>query len=702
MKPHARPSSIAVGDTIGRIDRARIFPVPAALVAAFAATAVGAQNAPDRSAARTDALEEVIVTAERLGRSLMETSTSVVVLDAAALELRPLIEGTNDLLGRIPNVTSTGTTNFAPAVRGIDGTGPAQGFDAAIAGTRSRLNVQLDGRPATYNEIVFGDMGIWDVEQVEILRGPQSALQGRNAIAGTLAIKTKDPTYDTEARARVFGGNMQTRQYSAAFSAPIIEDQLAFRLAADRRTSESFVEDFTPHMGTDNPGEFETSTYRGKLLFEPKAIEGFSALFTMNYSESRGPQSEDVAEPFDDEYLSSFPPMPIMVPRTTAGVLDLNWESSESLAFQTRMGLSDSKFTRRAQDGTGVVDARELFVEPLVHFNGARVSGLGGLYFFDADQSDVLQFTNSLPGRFDDSTRTTAVFGEATYALTESFDVTVGARYEEEERLRNGALSIFTANLDETYKTFLPKLVLSWQPTDTLTVGTLVARGYNGGGAGITFDPPFVTYTFDPEYVLNYEIFFRASLAGGKVALTGNVFHSDYEDLQLPFIIGGLSSIIRNAEEAVTYGGELGAMWQVVPGLQLSAGLGVLETEVKKFPDSGFEGHELLNAPAVTGDVAVIYQRDGLEFSLDARYSGAYFSDIENALNRRTDPYWVANAQLGYTFGRVRAFGVVNNIFDGDDRIYRYPPFLDAGILFPASANILRPRTYGVGVQVDF
>jgi len=95
-----------------------------------------------------------------------------------------------------PNISLVGTGNQAPTIRGVDGTGAAKGADAFYAGSRPRLNVQIDGRPASYNEITFGDSALWDVDHVEILRGAQSTLQGRNAIAGTLITKTKDPTFD--------------------------------------------------------------------------------------------------------------------------------------------------------------------------------------------------------------------------------------------------------------------------------------------------------------------------------------------------------------------------------------------------------------------------------------------------------------------------------------------------------------------------
>lgn len=640
-------------------------------------------------------LEEVIVTSERRNRSIMETSTSVVVMDTAALEQRAGLDGANDLLSRIPNITSTGTSNFAPAVRGVDGTGPAQGADAFLAGTRPRLNLQIDGRPASYNEVVFGDVGMWDVQQVEVLRGPQSALQGRNAIAGTLAIKTKDPTYQMQGHARVVGGNQKNREYAAAFSAPLVADQLAFRIAAQHQSSESFVA-MEPFDSVEDPREFESTTLRGKLLFEPAALKGFTTLLTLNHSEVRGPQSEEVIAPFE-AHVAGVPQMPVFQPRTTSVILANSLDVSNELTLASTIAYTDFNVKRIAPVGTGNanIDGTQWVFEPTLRFRGlaGRLSGLGGVYYFDASQQDYLDLITG--GTFQDDTQTKAAFGEITYAFSEKFDVTLGARYEEEQRRREGSLFIFAIDLDETYKAFLPKLVLSWHPTGTMTFGTVAGRGYNGGSAGFTYEEPFVAYTYDPEYVWNYEVFMRALLAGGRVSLTANAFYSDYTDMQLPFNLSPLSVVIRNADKVETHGLELSVRVKAQAGLEVFGSIGLLDTEVKKYPDSAIEGNELPRSPKMSGDFGFSYTHPrGFDATLDARYSSAYYSDVVIDPAGRTDPYWVANAQAGYRFSRGRLFGYVCNLFDSGKPLSVFPEY-------GPSATLLRPRTYGVGLQVD-
>src|SRR5690606_10226779 len=187
-----------------------------AVASAFAHSAMAQENAD-----APQQLEKVIVTGEKTERSLEDTAASVHVIDQRALTEDPSLNSTNSVLEGIPNITTSGTNNLAPAVRGVDGTGPAQGGDAFVAGTRPRLGFQIDGRAASYNEIVFGDFSTWDVKQVEVFRGAQSLLQGRNSLAGTVVVKTNDPSFEREIGARAMVGNYGQRQYAAVLNAPI-------------------------------------------------------------------------------------------------------------------------------------------------------------------------------------------------------------------------------------------------------------------------------------------------------------------------------------------------------------------------------------------------------------------------------------------------------------------------------------------------
>ncbi|MGH9159643.1 MAG: TonB-dependent receptor [Vicinamibacteraceae bacterium] len=644
--------------------------------------------------------ESVIVRGARTSRSLMDTPASVTVFDAAALERRPLRNGTSDLLAQIPNVTASGTNNFAPAVRGADGTGPAQGADAFFAGTRPRLNIQVDGRPASYNEVVFGDVGLWDVEQVEIFRGAQSTVQGRNALAGTLAVKTKDPTYRPEAKVRVGAGNLGTRQVSGVVSGPIIDGRLAGRFAFDRGSSDSFVEGFQSFQGVEQPGAFDSLTLRGKLFVEPDAARRFSTLVTINHTDVTGPQTEGVLRPFG-EHATSYAAMPVFEPETTGIVAESRWTLNGRVGYEQTLAFTDLHIERKALpgDGNAAIDGHELVFEPRVRFatEGRRVQGFAGVYLFRGRQDEAIDLFGG--GTFDDETDTVAAFGELTIAMPKRFEVTLAGRVEREHRRRTGATGPFSIDLDETYDVFSPKVGLEWHASDTVAVGAFVLRGYNGGGAGFTYDPPFVSYTFDPELVWSSESYVRADLGGGTLSLTGNVFFSRYADMQLPFDLNPdprmWSFVVRNADAAVTYGSELGATWRPAASLELFGNVGLLHAEITEYPGSGVEGHRPAQAPSFTTDFGASYRHSGgFDVSFDTRFSDSYFSSVTNDPLGKTDPYAILNVQAGYTIRGTRVFALVGNLFDSAAMTLLEPGATRAEDV----AQIVRPRHVGVGV----
>lgn len=645
-------------------------------------------------------LDPVTVTGERVDRSLRHTGSSVAVFDTDAIVTRPGVDGTNELMTRIPNVVANEASGFAPAVRGLDGTGPAIGANAFFAGTRPRLNYQVDGRPSSYNEVLFSDVPLWDVDQVEVFRGPQSTLQGRNAIAGAVVVKTKDPTYDWETAGRFAGGNFESREAAAMISGPILEEQLAFRLAVDYKRSQSYL-DFTPYAEVEDPGQFESLGIRGKLLIEPKKIDGFKTLLTVNYLDFIGPQAELVAPPADELQPSS-PNMPTFNPRAISATMETSYKINNQFTVENTISGAGLRIQRRAPAGMGnaSITGYEIREEPQLRFAllDGKLNGFGGLHYFKASQDESIDIQDST---YDDSTRTMSAFGEATYTVFDNIDFLLGGRFEREHRRRvGGTAPLLDIDFDETYDAFLPKVGVAWHASDDVTVGAVVSRGFNGGGAGVSFDAPFVAYTYDPEYVWNYEAYARADLLDRRLSLTGNIFFADYKDLQLPFNLSSLSTVIRNADRAITYGAEMGAKWLPMRGLTLSGDIGLLKTEITEYDASGFEGNDLPRSPALTASFGALYEhRSGFEIGSDVQYSETYFSDVANTPRGKVDPYWVWNAQAGFTHENVRVFAFVRNILDSAN--VTVLSFIAAD---PAndSAQVVHPRTWGAGVTISF
>lgn len=672
-------------------------------VASTLAGALAAVVSVSAAAQDSMVLEEVVVTAEKANRSLQDTSTSVAVFSENDLLQNPGLESTLDLVSRVANITQAGKSGKLPSVRGVDGTGPAQAANAFIGGTRSRFAYQIDGKPLGFNETTYGSSALWDVQQIEVLRGPQSTLQGRNAIAGTIAIKTKDPTFDWEGGLRVIGGDYSARQGSFFVSGPILEDQLAFRVAYDHSEFDSFVNVRDLYPGIDDPQLYKSDTARAKLLIRPKALEGFSTLVTVTHADFRAPQSEIVEYPFS-EHQMFLGYMPTFQPKSTSAVFATTWELNDALTFENTLAYTDFDVRRFSfpGDGNATVEGHDVVVEPRLRLKAAdgRLNALFGVYYYRATQDEFLDLIGGMT--FDDATTNQAAFTELEYKLTNRLDLTVGGRYERERRDRVGG-NFFFVDLDETYNTFLPKAGLAFHMNERVTFGAVVGKSYNGGGAAFTFEPPFVNYSYTPEYVWNTELYWRANLAASRLFLTGNVFYSDYEDYQLDFDINPAPEIytfvVRNAKQVETYGSELGLKWLAMPGFTVSADLGLLKTKIAEYPGNSVEGNELPRAPQLSAQLGFAYAHpSGLDVAVNSRYSDRYYDNVINRSTERSDAYWIANAQVGYTFSKFRVFGIVENLFDEEAIL----GLTRGAVVQDDLAFISRPRTWKAGFSVNF
>ncbi len=659
-------------------------------------------------------LQGIVIEGERTERLFEDTATSVFLATAEDLETLPAVQSTNDVLKRVPNLSSQGnSTNSAPAIRGIDGTGPSSGTDAFLGGTRPRLNYTVDGRTLSFNEAVFIDGSLWDAQQVEVYRGPQSTLQGRNSIAGVIAVKTADPTFEWEGKARLMGGNFRNRQFAAALGGPIVEDILAVRFSAEFRGDQSFV-DYESYDSISDPEDSRFLNLRGKVLFQPTGSKDFQSLLTVTHTDAYAPQADTVVRPFDKDVApANLARMPRFQTKATGGILDTNWKVADGVKLSALATATDIQVDRFAPAGLGGadIDATEYSAEPRIKIGDRNdmVSGFAAAYVFSASQDEALDFGNG--GAFTDDTLTRAVFGEINFRPTRKLNLNFGARYEEEDRDRVGTLATpgptLSIDYHETFKAFMPRATVSYDLTDQLTVGTTAARGYNAGGAGIPFFYPFTHYEFDEETVNSYEGFVRTKLFGDRVKVRANVFYNDYTDLQVALQQGDTAIyVVENIDKVTTYGAEFEAKIKAHERLDLFFGLGLLKSRIDEYSGvettpAALEGNELARAPAfsLTGGF-VLRPIDRLSVSVDGRYSDTYYSDAFNRARGKVDPYFIANAEIGYEIDpAARLFVSATNLFDSRDMtsilFFQDPPTTDAG-------SVTQPRRIMAGIDFKF
>lgn len=215
---------------------------------------------------------DIIVTGEKSARTLQQTPTSVVVVTLETIEREALIT-IQDVYNRTANLSETyGAAGFT--IRGIGNNGVGAGGQADAA------SVYVDGAPISKWALYGGPTDLWDVQQVEVLRGPQSTIQGLNALAGGIIITSKDPSLTRwGGDARVMWTEYDDRTMSAAIGGPIIEDELGIRLSAERRNDRGLIYNVTRNEYSDS---LKSLNLRGKIKWMPKAIPGLEAIASYN------------------------------------------------------------------------------------------------------------------------------------------------------------------------------------------------------------------------------------------------------------------------------------------------------------------------------------------------------------------------------------------------------------------------------------
>lgn len=663
---------------------------------------------------RQASLDAIVVTGERIERSLRNTASSVTPITEDDIAEQTNHASVADLIANVPNVLYPDTVS-APVIRGQDTQGPNFGASAFLGGTVPRATFNLDGRNLSYNELVFGAESLWDVDSIEVFRGPQTVAQGANSIAGAVTVRTKDPVFTPEGAAQLQAGSHGMKRASLAVSGPLVDNQLAARIALDYHGRNTFIDYVNPAFARgDSDQDFSSKNARIKLLWTPEALPGLEAKLTFAHQSSNRPTSEAASAPYDD-YESRTASMPSFKLRGNTYVGDVSYRFDNGMRLSNQVQFTDltvHRVTDPYDNGGALITQRNVSNETRLSFGdqASRWSGVVGL-FYNRTRSDETLHTLGRTGvgisAFDDKKENIGLFTELTRRLSDRWRLTAGLRYQRDHIQRSGTTpyTLTPLRYDETFRKLLPRLSLAYDITPNATVGALVSKGYNPGGVGLSFAR--ASYMeFQPESVWNYELFGRTSLLDGRMTLTSNVFYSDYRDSQrlLPDYLNGVlyGAVVVNAEKASAYGMELSMDYQALDTLRIRSGIGLLHTRIRSFTANGgvLEGKTFGRAPKAMLSLGVDWDiHPQWRLAANVRHTAGYHSTDENIAAYDIGSYTMADARITYAPTRsLEIFAYVNNLFDKRTPTWKYDDRTAGGI----AASMTAPRQFGVGVKATF
>lgn len=592
--------------------------------------------------AEDQVIEEVLVTATKRESSVMDVAASVTAYSSEQLDERA-IESFQDL-NAVPNLNSgMSYGQVFMTIRGV-------GFSNAQGTVDPTVAQHVDGIYMPRTSALRGAYN--DLESIEVLRGPQGTLYGRNSTGGSVNLVSRKPTEEFEGRLGLLYGDYDRVQVSGLVSGPISDNVLG-RMTILYDDRDHYTENLLP--GFDDVDHEEIKSIRGALRFLPS--DAVTIDFSAHYEEREGSLLFDTyTEPsplffpniYNDSVLFTAEPHETYSDVNTHDErefsivsLSVDWALSENVTLISKTGYVASEFFADT-DNDGISgfsvtattghDSDTFSQELTLHTTSMddRLDLLTGVYFYRDDlkwHADLpLNFLDDLLGlpprtsfvsaRYDQETDAYGVFVDATYHVSDEWRIYGGVRYSDEEKDAEMQsvqvvpmcgfglpVSLLKSDWDDISFRVGAQHDLSAQAN----IYAQYSTGFRSGG----FDTSSCNDEYDQENVDAFEIGYKVTLLDGRLALRSAAFYYDYEDLQLSQIVG-LQINVDNAAKSTVWGVEIETQFSVTDQLQIAVNYAHLDATYDDYEDCDgllFPGN--CSADAIAGGFAVFEDVSG-------------------------------------------------------------------------------------------
>ena len=527
-------------------------------------------------------IEEIVVTGDFRDVELQKMPASVTVMTAEDIERRSA-QHLEQLLALVPNVNFSGGSSRTRYIQ-ILGIGERSQFASPINPSVGTIidDVDFSG---------IGSAGtLFDVERVEILRGPQGTRYGANALAGIIAITSTAPSEDFNGYVESMMGNYDSWSLGAA-SGGALTDDLLYRASIQQYKSDGYVDNtFLNRDDTNNFDEFTLRTKLRWLASDNVTID--TSLFFIDIDNGYDAFSLDR----DGDTLSDEPGQDTQ--KTTAISVNADWLINSKLNAQFIASYADSDLQYGFDEDWSFVgidpeneysstdnyirDRKNSTLEAhLLSGKEGRIFGgstdwLVGIYFENRDvdlKREFLDFNTFTDAQLssDYQTQNLAFFGETTTALNDRLSLTISFRVEQWDADYKDSSAVIL-DTDETL--YGGKVVIDYQMSDDHLLYASLARGYKPGGVNTDGTLNQAEREFDTEYQWAYEVGNKSSLLDDSLQIRVAAFYNDRQDMHIKDSIipvggpGAFVDYITNAAEGSNYGLEIESVWQATDALQ--------------------------------------------------------------------------------------------------------------------------------------
>ena len=677
-------------------------------------------------------IEEIIVKGTWREAKVLEESSSIVILNTKLLKSEP-IKHFENISYLVPNLNFAASDSRARHFQ-IRGIGERAGYERTPNSAVGFLIDDID---------YSGQGGIattFDIEQIEVHRGPQGSRIGSNALAGLIYIKTKEPTKQFEGIGELTTGTFGTFNAGLAFGGPVgFSENLTYRLTLRNDNTDGFRKNL--YSGKSDTSKKDESTYRLKIDWEILEITSLKLLISQidlndpadiwtidgslnTLSDRPGMDSQKTNtygvkvfhqfDAFEFQSLSSITDTDIEIS------YDADWGNPESHAPYIYDYFSETIRDRKtlSQEFRLVSDIANLnpqnktkWVIGISYFNvkERNIKNDDGAYGDPSDPFGPYFSQSSSSSKF--SSDNLSIFGNIDYFLDESLKLSLGARWENYE---SQYADSFGESFNPSDYMLGGKISLNKILSHSSNIFFSVARGFNQGGfnlnLGLAPDSKNSNLYYDPEFLTNYEIGLNSQLFNEMMNIAAVIFYSDRKDQQVlistqvdPTDPNTFSFLTQNAAEGTNKGLELNVNLKLTESLDFFSRLGLLKTEInnwKSRPD--LEGRAQAHAPKRSYALGVSWSiTDKASLSLDlVGKSSFYYSDSHD---NQSKSYALANLSYNYSIGDWTYSVWARNIFDKYYSVRGFyfgneaPDFKDK--LYERHGD---PRHIGITARYDF
>ena len=704
---------------------------------------------------KTKQLEEVIVTANKREESIIKVNTSITSLSSKKLE-DTRTWGLSGLTALVPNYNyqELGVSfQQIQSIRGIQ-----------VFSENPAVSTYIDD--VNNIDILANGFAFTDIERIEILRGPQGTLYGRNAMGGVVNIITKKPTNQTNGFAETSFGNLGLQRYSTGIKTPIIKDKLYFGLNGLYQTQDGFLKNNisgTSATDTNLNGKSvggEKNLY-GNMFLKWLVNNRFHLTLNLKGQQDKSNNSGFMVSQFSDTYAFANPDV-INLSRIQSherNILNTSLVAkynADKFTITSISALQTISFGFKDLDFPGIYHSYydgkigELLPPQKVWSQELRINSLSdnkfqytaGVYAFTQkgyepttntayELSDAEAAAFGLPSgtylinRNRSNNSGLAGFGEMSYQLTNKLKATVGLRYDYEKReatfngfgdamLFNGVVTEINPNItaDGNYSAISPKFSVNYSVNELSNIYATYTRGFRAGGINASSLPVGVRQTFDPEYSNNYEIGYKSYLLNKKLSIGASAFLIQWKDLQFYNLVAPFTYARENVGNAQSAGIEIEVSALPVKGLQLDGSFGFNPTEYKGFDlkrvnfGTGVESTTAIGGNKLSNaPTHTLFLGAQYEYSINQKLKAIVRGEIRNLGKQYTD---IQNQieQPSYTLLNSRiglTYGKYSLFIWGQNLTNeRYLAYGNPDSSFGRQSRMAQPRTFGLTLSAKF